>query len=286
MIQSIDDIARQARQGSVAAIIQILNEKLAPSGVRTRAVLDNGVLQLLCEAATAEQLEQATLVERIQKILESLAPRNIRRVKINSRLVREQQLLWLEEINRDPDNQLLWYQEITLNQPNIIQRVLEDMQQASLAPESTLPKQTTSVSRYEREKRQFWRGILIGGAGLALLFVLLGWGLSSWLGLKLSGPALPPDEATTPTATPTSIGDDAFARAVRLAEQAAGAGKTANSTSQWLAIAAKWQQAADLMAAVPQTHPRHKTAVNRAALYQEYSDNAQKEAERRKQEGN
>ena len=68
MANSIDNIARQARQGSVAAIIQVLNDKLAHSGVRTRAVLENGVLQLLCEAAKTEQLEQSSLVERIQHI--------------------------------------------------------------------------------------------------------------------------------------------------------------------------------------------------------------------------
>ena len=111
-VDSIDDIFRQARQGSVAAIIQILNEKLADSGVRTRAVLDHGVLQLLCEALSPEQLEQTPLVERIRQILQSISPRNIHRINVNSRLVREQQLMWLQEVQRDPDGQLLWSQEI------------------------------------------------------------------------------------------------------------------------------------------------------------------------------
>ena len=37
MADRINDIAWQAHLGSVAAIIQVLNEKLAKSGVRTRA---------------------------------------------------------------------------------------------------------------------------------------------------------------------------------------------------------------------------------------------------------
>ncbi len=49
MVNIVDDIARQARQGSVAAIIQILNDRLAEIGVRTRAVFADGVLQLLCD---------------------------------------------------------------------------------------------------------------------------------------------------------------------------------------------------------------------------------------------
>ena len=94
MITQINDIAWQASQGSIAAIIQILNERLANSGVRTRAVFHSGVLQLLCEARTIEKLEKSTLVQKIRQILESIAPRNVHRVNINSRIVREQQLLW------------------------------------------------------------------------------------------------------------------------------------------------------------------------------------------------
>ncbi|WP_017717463.1 hypothetical protein [Kamptonema formosum] len=281
MANSIDDIARQARQGSVAAIIQILNEKLAHCGVRTRAVLDNGVLQLLCEAHKAEQLEQSTLVERIRQILESLAPRNIRRVKINSRLVREQQLLWLEDINRNPEKHLLWFQEITLAKPNIIQRLAEDIQNLSAKPdEAPLPLSASSTSSLNlaREQRQFWRGIMVGGAGLGLLLLVLGLAVSNTLGLKLGSPIEAPKPA--PVAEP-SPKPDQFADAVRLAQQASTAGKTAKSRADWLAIAAKWQQAADLMVAVPPSHPRHKMAQDRQKLYRQNSQKAQQQAEKK-----
>jgi hypothetical protein len=285
MANSIDDIARQARQGSVAAIIQILNEKLADCGVRTRAVLDNGVLQLLCEAHKAEHLEQSTLVERIRQILESLEPRNIRRVKINSRLVREQQLLWLEEISRNPDKQLLWFQEITLAKPNIIQRLAEDIKNLSAKPEErplALPAAATSSSSsslsLEREQRQFWRGMIVGGAGLGLLMLGLGLAVSYFLGLKLPYPIEAPKPA--PLAQP-SPKPDPFAEAVRLAEQASAAGKNAKSRADWLAIAAKWQQAADLMAAVPPSHPDYKKAEDRRKVYRQYSQNTQKQADKK-----
>ena len=126
---SVNDILGQARQGSVAAIIQILNERLAESQIRTRAILADGVLQLLCEAPTPEQLEQSTVVPRVQGILEELAPKSIRKVNINSRIVREQQLLWFEEITRDPENQLLWSELIKLKQPNPVSRLWQDLQQ-------------------------------------------------------------------------------------------------------------------------------------------------------------
>ena len=50
MVDRIHYIVLQAHQGSVAAIIQLLNDNLAHLGIITRGVFSNGVLQLLCEA--------------------------------------------------------------------------------------------------------------------------------------------------------------------------------------------------------------------------------------------
>ena len=127
MPDPMDDIAKQAREGSVAAIVQTLNEKLASSGVRTRAVFADGALQLLCEAASPQQLEQSRLVAQVRQILEGIGPRNIRRVTINSRIVRAQQLLWLEELRRDPDHHLLWSEAICLAKPTISKRIADSV---------------------------------------------------------------------------------------------------------------------------------------------------------------
>jgi hypothetical protein len=169
---SIDDITQQARQGSVAAIIQILNARLAEYGIRTRAVLAQGILQVLCEADTVERLEQDNLVNHIRQILGALRPRHIRRVKINSRLVNEQQVLWLEAIKRDPEGQLLWAEEISLPRPNPIQSLVEGFSSTQKTPERITVN--PSSSRKSRDRRQFARGI-IGGAGLSVLLLALGW---------------------------------------------------------------------------------------------------------------
>ena len=175
----IDSITQQARQGSVAAIIQILNDRLADCGVRTRAILAQGILQLLCEADTTERLEQDSLVQQIRQILASLRPRHIRRVKINSRLVKEQQLLWLDEIKRDPEGQLLWTAEISLPRANPIQLLVEDLISAQKQADRVVVNPSTS--RKARDRRQFARGI-IGGAGVSLGILLLGWGVYDWVG--------------------------------------------------------------------------------------------------------
>jgi hypothetical protein len=285
MVDPINDIARQARQGSVSAIIQVLNDRLTDIGVRTRAILSDGVLQLLCEANTPEQLDQDSLVDRVRHILESIQPRNIRHININSRIVREQQVLWLEEITRDPDNQLLWSQQITLTHPNPIKCWLEDWQyQRSLKAQSSLSKSSSSSKR--KQHNQFIRGI-VGGASFSLLLLLVAWGVSDWLGLELGQKiqALTTQNVTdeeAAVAPPAAVEaepleantPDPFVQAVRIAEQAVLDGQQASTAAEWLDLATRWQQAADLMAAVDPDDPRYVTAQDRTELYRQNSETA------------
>jgi len=289
MTNPIDDIARQARQGSVASIIQILNDELAQVGVRARAVFADGVLQLLCEAATPQLLEESSLVDRVQEILERISPHNIRRVNINSRLVREHQLLWLEEISRDPDNQLLWSQEIKLRKPNLFKRLATaHHERQAISGKRALPRM--AAPRSIHEPRQFQRGIV---GGISLTVLLLAAVAAIYKGLNSQVPnstqATTQAVATAPPSEPkpalkisketVNSAVDSFAQAVRVAEQAATEGKTAQSREDWLVVAAKWQQASDLMAAVPSKHPRYTMALNRTALYRQNSDKAQQESQ-------
>lgn len=299
MVDPIDDITRQARQGSVSAIIQVLNENLADSGIRTRAVFEQGILQLLCEAPTREPLEQSVLVPQVRQILESMQPRRIRRVNINSRIVREQQLLWLEEINRNTDNQLLWSEEIVLRRPNLFQRFLRDRQTPKLIdPKASLPK--GSPKRLAREQRLFWRG-LVGGASLSVFLLLVGWAVYNWLDqprdqLQTTTTNSPDPEAElegtpegvsegSPAAavnldqsSNTAPAEDPFARAVNLAQASVDAGQTAQTSAEWLALAAQWRQASELMDSVSPDDPRYPTAQDRVELYRQNSEAALQQA--------
>jgi hypothetical protein len=288
MSNQIDNIARQAHEGSVAAIIQILNDKLAQVGVRTRAIFADGLLQLLCEAATVELLEQSNLVDRVRQILEEISPRHIRRVNINSRLVREHQLLWLEEISRDPENQLLWSQEIKLRKPYFWKRwAIAQQERQAQGPKLALAR--IAAPRSMHQAQTFQRG-LIGGVSLTLLLLAtvaaIYKGLNSQflnnnsatnqvVATTIPGGSTSSQKVAKETATSNV---DSFAQAVRLAEQASTDGKTAESREDWLVVAAKWQQASDLMAAVSSQHPRYTTAANRTALYRQNSEKAQQEA--------
>lgn len=292
-IASFDDITKQARQGSVAAIIQVLNEKLADSGVRTRAVLAEGVLQILCEARSEDSLDRSIVVDRIREILEGLSPKNIRHVNINSRLVQEQQLLWLEEITRDPQNQLLWSEKIILSKPNTIQRFIEEIRSDRTEPRKLLMslKTSSAAAAQKRQQRELVNNIIMVVIGCAVL-VGLGWYWYQGQGgtpVQTQPQSMPEGQPdATETAAPTPDYTDYtenFAQAVRLAEQASAKGKDAQTSEEWLAIAALWDQASRLMASVPSDHPRYETAKNRTALYRQYSQSTQEKAEALIQQG-
>ncbi len=290
MSELVDDITQQAHKGSIAAIIQVLNQRLADIGVRTRAILINGVLQLLCEAAQAEQLEQSRVVQKVQSILESISPRNIYRVRVNSRLVQEQQLLWFEEVYQDPDHHLLWYEDITLKQPNLIQQLLDEVQDYWHQP--YLPAKPKTVDAFQmREQRQFQKG-LIGGASLGVGAMLTAVGLYYWVTsepgqLQRTRPqSTPIDSQTTPNSSQPSVAPpvpesdkEKFNQAVRLAQAAVKGGETAETPSQWREVAKQWQMASELMIGVSPSFERYTTAQNRAALYQRNAETAEEEAE-------
>ena len=73
---------------------------------------------------------------------------------------------------------------------------------------------------------------------------------------------------------------DPFQRAIRLAGQATIAGKKAQSQEDWLQVVAQWQQAADLMASIPEDHPRYLLAQERAAFYRDNQQLTQYQAEK------
>ena len=75
MNDQINNTFMEARRGSIAAIIQIMNEHLAELDVRIRAIFSDGVLQVLCEASQVEQLEKSSIC----LLYTSPSPRDSRR---------------------------------------------------------------------------------------------------------------------------------------------------------------------------------------------------------------
>ncbi|NJL02581.1 MAG: hypothetical protein HC910_19240 [Spirulinaceae cyanobacterium SM2_1_0] len=216
MPDSLEETIIQARQGSMAAIIQVLNDRLADRGVRTRAVLQEGILQVLCEAPLAEPLEREILLPHVREILESIELRKPRRARISSRIAREQQLIWLEDIHRNPDSQLLWSESIILRRPSLFKRLSRFSHRPrsrtgsgkppTLPPANIVKKPKPPAS----EESTFWRGLL-GGVLLSALSFLLGWGYQYWRSQgfanlpSVTRSAPSPDSAAVPMPSPAVV---------------------------------------------------------------------------------
>ncbi len=271
----MNNIAKPTVQGSTRAIIHTLNEQMADLEVRSRAIFSHGILQVLCEAAEADQLEKSTIVPRVREILESISPRNIRRVRINSRLIQGQQLLWLETIREDPENYLLWSEDIVLRKPNIFKHSTLNNHSQPLSVNSNSSSQL-------REQSQFQKG-LIGGIIISLMIGVLAFWLYDWLQSQFFNALNTDSQSISESSPPTQplSSADKFREAVKLAEEATAEGKVADTRQEWIDIANKWQQASDLMADVSPDFERYEIAQDRASVYQKNSDQAQSEADER-----
>jgi hypothetical protein len=281
---SANDSLRQAYQGSVSAIIQILNDRLAGTGIRTRAIFEGRVLQLLCEATKPEQLAQDTIVPQIKATLEDISPRNIRRVNINARIIQEQQLLWLDEIKKGGgDNPVLWSQELVLSRPNLMNHFFAGLKKDG--PEMPAYAQDTPSGRRNNPQKPRPQIIAAAVAGIGVL------GLAGFGGLKLLQPApqveVPVKSPTTKAAAPKATGtkpatapaSDDFGAAVRLANTANEQTKAAKTPSDWKAIAQTWGQASDLMAKVQPNSGNYTIAQDRTVKYRSNQAIALKQAQ-------
>jgi hypothetical protein len=284
---SVNDSLRQAYQGSVSAIIQILNDRLAGTGIRTRAIFEGRVLQLLCEAPKPEQLDQESVVQQVKSTLEDISPRNIRRVNINARIIQEQQLLWLDEIKKGGgDNPVLWSQELVLSRPNLMNHFFAGLKKDG--PEMPAYAQDTPSGRKGNNQKPRPKVITAAVAGVGVL------GLAGFGAYKLLQPApiaeLPAKSGTTAkvaatkatgTKPPIATGQpsDDFGAAVRLANTANEQTKTAKTSSDWKAIAQTWGQASDLMAKVQPNSANYAIAQDRTVKYRSNQAIALKKAQ-------
>jgi hypothetical protein len=282
---SNDNIIAQAKAGSIAAIIQLLNESLAHLKVRTRAVLEGRKLLLLCEAEREEFLDSEVIIPHVRQILEAISPPNMSRVQFFSRIVREQQLLWTQEIARNNNSQLLWSAQIVLKRPPLLKQV-QELFKGTILP--TSPSSLEFSVSHPMGSAFFPWFFLWGGLGVVLLVAMITIVLP-YFNSRIFKPKISPDRvdtgntlepSTQPSSTPmpSSTGSiasiDPFVQAVRVAEIAVTDGQKATSRTEWLDLAYRWQQASDLMSQVPAEDDRYKTAQDRVITYRKNSEAA------------
>ncbi|NJR68362.1 MAG: hypothetical protein HC771_06565 [Synechococcales cyanobacterium CRU_2_2] len=270
---SADEVFGQARSGSITAIIQVLNDRLADVGVRTRAMLESGTLQLLCEAAESTALNKSKLLPRVHALLEEVAPRSIDKVCLYTRINREQQLLWLEDVQQNKKGHVLWTEDIKLTKPPFFRQLAEDWQYSRQKArriaelKAQAHHQPSRIGDWSRSQRS-WASAIVGGMSVAAVVIAAG---VLWGGFQARHQA---GGDRTGRTQAQQQGTDGFAQAVQLAEKSSVGGQAAKTEAEWLELAADWKKASELMGQVPSNDPRYLTAQDRVAQYSKNSEAA------------
>jgi hypothetical protein len=90
------NLVELAKQGNTKAIAALINRRLQPKGITTKAALNNGCLQILLEATQTP--DQQTLTAFILKGLRGLKIASIQKVKIYARRRGEEKMVWSQEV--------------------------------------------------------------------------------------------------------------------------------------------------------------------------------------------
>ena len=152
-------------------------------------------------------------------------------------------------------------------------------------PPNAPPVATVTHALSPLQRLQPWQWAIAGVAAL-LVSSLVGWTLYT----RILNPAQPrPVGPTSPStidspSSPNEIDetadtdvDAAFADAVRLAQSALKATETASTAQDWSKIAKLWQDAAALMAIVPDADPRFQQARDRTITYRSNAEYARQQ---------
>ncbi|AFY69036.1 hypothetical protein Pse7367_0735 [Thalassoporum mexicanum PCC 7367] len=98
-------------------------------------------------------------------------------------------------------------------------------------------------------------------------------------GCQSSKTAQPPTNAPQPVDQSASLQADPFKDAVEKAMQSANLVQIANTSEDWTKVSASWQQAIDLMKAVPESNPNYEVAQQKVVEYQPNLEYAKEKAE-------
>jgi hypothetical protein len=90
------NLVELAKQGNAKAIAALINRRLQPKGITTKAALNNGCLQILLEATQTPN--QQTLTAFILKGIRGLKIASIQKIKIYARRRGEERMVWSQEV--------------------------------------------------------------------------------------------------------------------------------------------------------------------------------------------
>jgi hypothetical protein len=283
-----------AKQGDPKAIAALLNRSLQPKGITAKAALNDGCLQIMLEAAQVP--EQQSLVAFVHKGITTLNSDFIETVKVFGRKAGENSPAWKQDLvlRSNPDFGLPGDGD-DLGPPSYGHEEENEVEDTGVEPEVAQKPENPLLKKLLLPLLLLV--VLILGGGAAIYF--LNPGLLAGIFPQTSEappvpvPAKPKPKPTTaaqpqkaakptgstapqkaaspktsPTASPTDAAPESFVQAVRTAIAASKATQIAKSADEWNAVATQWQEALDLMKAVPKSNRNYAVAQKRVETYQ------------------
>ncbi|MBD1921272.1 hypothetical protein H6F77_09230 [Microcoleus sp. FACHB-831] len=169
-----------------------------------------------------------------------------------------------------------------------IDSLREEMGMSQMKTNSKIPATTSQSNRQnlrktEKVSKLFLMFLVIPliVAGTYLFSKLPQFQITAPIPVASQAPAAANNEIPSVAPTPVdsaSPQSDTFKQAVNKATSAATITQSAKSNGDWNLVTREWEEAIALMKAVPQTHPQHTVAQQKAIDYQRNLDYAQKNA--------
>lgn len=275
---SNSNVTELARKGNPQAISALLNQSLQPFGVLAKALVKGNCLHILLEADPIP--DQGEIVPLVTQEIAVLNLDAYPSLLVYGRQKGAKDPAWSETVDI-ASLAMDSYDDIPLYSPDeglyMDEPLSDDLDEdASLEDAEAKPAKASKRSALAG-KLPAIKPIYL----LAIPVVLLA-GLGAWWFLGRSSTPPAPTAAQVPAPAtpvpPASASENPFGDAVRAATEAANSAQNAQSKAQWEAIATKWQQASDLMKAVPQDHPKFSVAQERVGTYQKNAEAARTRA--------
>lgn len=285
------NIPELAKQGNPQAIAALLNRSLQPHGITAKAILKEDCLHLLLESPNAP--EQHVAMPILYEELTNLGIETIPTMLVYGRQKAVKEPAWSETIDLtalypSEDEFVPMDDEVYGSYGNDYaenpdadfssgEGAYDDYDDAPVIAGSTSKPKRLNVDKAQLKK-------LLPLLAIPIVLLL---GAGIWWFLNRPEPVLEPalaptsapagTTATSPAAQPSPTGDP-WREAVNMATSAAQLTQTANTRADWNTVASQWEDAIELMRAVPPSSPNYQAAQQRAVSYQSNLEYAQRAA--------
>lgn len=313
-----NNLRELAKQGDPKIISSIINHSLQKKGINVQVTRDDDCLEVTLESDHIAN-QQASLVEFIRTGIIKLGVESINSVKVYGVQTGDQKPVWEEEFFLSTQATSTSDLE-EVSEPEDFSETVDDLDQEFEADyeietdedyfeegeydeevdyeENDDDEEEKELEQTEAQKKKIPLIPAVFGIVLALVAAVAALHFSGIFplpfpsqsksenteGSNSSTTTSPPEDSqgsASPKATESTAAEaNPWYFAVKSAQSAAEKAQTAQTQSEWNAVASDWQKAVDLMTKVKNSDPNYQKAQEKIIEYQNYVDIAKQRAEK------